>query len=315
MPTSERIVLLIFLLVVAGIYFLEAVLLIRFAVAKLRHKSKANILLMKPALVLHLLALIGIGCLLYGFFVEPNRIEVTNSPIQTDKLKATTLRIVHISDLHCDKKARNEQRTVELINQLGADIIVFTGDAMNTASALPLFKSTMKNLKASLRKFAVRGNFEVNLWRNLDLYSETGFELLDGKMVAVSKNGETIHVSGLSCDNPAGLKDVLSPVAKGDFSVFLYHFSDLVESMEGLGVDLYLSGHTHGGQVALPFYGAIITLSKFGKKYESGMYAVGDTTLYVNRGIGLEPRPAPQVRFGARPEIAVFDISPAKEGE
>jgi predicted MPP superfamily phosphohydrolase len=94
--------------------------------------------------------------------------------------------------------------------------------------------------------------------------------------------------------------------------VFLYHFSDLVESLKRVNVDLYLSGHTHGGQVALPFYGAIITLSKFGKKYESGMYRVGETILYVNRGIGLEPRPAPQIRFLARPEITVFDIGPAK---
>lgn len=315
MPISEKVVLLMFLLAVAGIYFLEAVLLIRFAVAGLRHKSKAKILLAKPVLVLHLVALAGIGCLLYGFFVEPGRIEVTNISVQTDKLKATTLRIVHISDLHCDKKVRNEERMVELINQLGPDVIVFTGDAMNTASALPLFKSTMENLQASLGKFAVKGNFEIHRWSKLDLYGETGFELLNAKTVAVGKNGETIHVSGLSCDSPGDFKRLLKPVPKGDFSVFLYHFSDLIESIDDLNVDLYLSGHTHGGQIALPLYGAIVTLSKFGKKYEAGMYKVEDTILYVNRGMGLEQRPAPQVRFCARPEITVFDISPAKEGE
>ena len=75
-------------------------------------------------------------------------------------------------------------------------------------------------------------------------------------------------------------------------------------------MDLYLCGHTHGGQVALPLYGALITLSKFGKKYESGMYESNGTILYVNRGLGLEPKPAPQVRFFARPEITVFDIVP-----
>ena len=62
--------------------------------------------------------------------------------------------------------------------------------------------------------------------------------------------------------------------------------------------------------MALPGYGALITLSKFGKKYESGMYRSDGTMLYVNRGLGLEPSPAPQVRFFARPEIAVFDIVP-----
>ena len=89
----------------------------------------------------------------------------------------------------------------------------------------------------------------------------------------------------------------------------------MIESLEGLNVDLYLSGHTHGGQIALPLYGAIITLAKFGKKYEAGLYEVGDTILYVNRGMGLEPRPAPQIRFCAQPEITVFDIGPRKESE
>jgi hypothetical protein len=78
---------------------------------------------------------------------------------------------------------------------------------------------------------------------------------------------------------------------------------------------LYLCGHTHGGQVALPFYGAIITLTKYGKKYEAGMYEVGDSLLYVNRGLGLDSRWLPKVRFFARPEIAVFDILPKKKTE
>ena len=77
-----------------------------------------------------------------------------------------------------------------------------------------------------------------------------------------------------------------------------------------LNVDLYLCGHTHGGQIAMPFYGALITMSKFGKKYEAGMYTVGDTILYVNRGIGMDGGPAPRVRFLARPEITVFEIHP-----
>ncbi|MHC4240332.1 MAG: hypothetical protein ACYSUC_11380 [Planctomycetota bacterium] len=80
--------------------------------------------------------------------------------------------------------------------------------------------------------------------------------------------------------------------------------------MENLNVDLYLAGHTHGGQIALPFYGALITLSKFGKKYESGMHKVDDTVLYVNRGIGGH---AWSMRFFARPEITVFDIGPAEK--
>ena len=77
------------------------------------------------------------------------------------------------------------------------------------------------------------------------------------------------------------------------------------------GADLCLAGHIHGGQVRLPWYGAIVTLSKTGKKYEAGLYRVKDTWLYVNRGIGMEGSCAPRVRFNCRPEVTVLDMVPA----
>ena len=89
----------------------------------------------------------------------------------------------------------------------------------------------------------------------------------------------------------------------------LYQCTCLVEDMENLNVDLYLCGHNHGGQVALPIYGPLVTFSKCGKKYESGVYDVNDTIVYVSRGIGMSGR-FPRVRFLARPEITVFDIQP-----
>ena len=73
------------------------------------------------------------------------------------------------------------------------------------------------------------------------------------------------------------------------FTVMLYHYGDAVEELATPGnVDLLLAGHTHGGQVALPFYGALVTFARFGKRYEGGLYRVRDTWLYVNRGIGME---------------------------
>lgn len=89
-------------------------------------------------------------------------------------------------------------------------------------------------------------------------------------------------------------------------SLVAYHTPDLVEDLEP-PPDLYLAGHTHGGQVALPFYGALVTFSRFGKKYEAGRSQVGPTTLYVNRGIGFEPS-LPRVRFMARPELTLIDL-------
>lgn len=312
MLTSEFIAIVVFVLLVAAVYILEFGFIFIFLSNKLRKRKKKNPMTTKPAVLVHVLAVIGIICFLYGYFIEPYRIEVTTVPIRTNKLKQTSFRIVQISDLHCDGKMRKEKNIVEIINNLEPDVIVFTGDAVNTPDALPLFKDTMKSLKASLAKFAVYGNFESWHWGNLDYYSGTGFELLDARTVLVSKNDETISVSGLDCDNPQAAGGVLGQLSEENFNVFLFHFPDLIEDMEGLNVDLYLCGHTHGGQICLPLYGALVTMSKMGKKYESGMYAVGKTILYVNRGIGLEPKPAPQVRFLARPEVTVFDIVPEK---
>ena len=312
MLISEFIALVVFLLVVAAVYILEFGFVIVFIFNKLRSRNKKNPLVTKPAVLIHILAVIGVICFLYGYFIEPYRVEVKMIPIRTSKLKQTSFRIVQISDLHCDRKMRNEKTIVKLINSLEPDVIVFTGDAVNTSAALPLFKGTMKNLKASLAKLAVYGNFEIPRRGELDYYSDTGFELLDARTVVVSKNDETLSFSGLSCDNPQAAGGMLGELSSENFNVFLFHFPDLIEHMEGLNVDLYLCGHTHGGQISLPFYGALVTMSRMGKKYESGMYAVGKTMLYVNRGIGLEPGPAPQVRFLARPEVTVFDIVPEK---
>ena len=74
------------------------------------------------------------------------------------------------------------------------------------------------------------------------------------------------------------------------------------------GVDLYLAGHTHGGQLRLPVFGALVTASSFGKRYEMGAYREGRTVLYVSRGIGLEGLGLPRARFLSPPEITLFTL-------
>jgi predicted MPP superfamily phosphohydrolase len=311
MSASEKTAAFIFILAVTTVYALEIFVISRYVLCKIRCR-RTNILHRKAVIVLHVLASIGILCLVYGYFVEPYWIEVNTVEIATEKLSNERFRVVHISDLHCDTQPRAEPKLVKLVNSLEPDVIVFTGDSLmlNAPSALPLFKDTMESVKAKLAKVAVCGNVDVWYFPELDLFGKTGFEVLEANSVKVAKNDEAIEVSGLRCKYPSDFREVLEDVPDGRFSVFLYHYSDLVEDLEDLNVDLYLCGHTHGGQVAIPFYGALVTLSKFGKKYESGMYTVGDILLYVNRGIGMEGGLTPKVRFFARPEITVFDIVP-----
>ena len=315
MTTTDKVTILAFAATIAMVYWLEINILVISVIRKARGKKWKNVLLSRPARCVHILAIVGIFCIMYGYFVEPYWIEVKTVEIGTEKLSHTRLKVVHISDTHCDIKIRNEKKMVEIINEIAPDIIVFTGDTLNTSAALTSFKDMMSSLKAGIGKFAVRGNFDVGLWRNLDLFSETGFQELDGNIVSLEKDGEKFQISGLSIQKGILYSNILKRTSPDQFNMFLYHYPDLIEDLDDLNVDLYLAGHTHGGQVALPIYGAIITLTKYGKKYEAGRYDVNDTVLYINRGMGMEGGHAPRVRFAARPEITVINIVPKNNAE
>ena len=106
----------------------------------------------------------------------------------------------------------------------------------------------------------------------------------------------------------AVLETLLAQVPESAYRLLLYHSLDPIEVAAEGGVDLYLAGHTHGGQIRLPVYGAVFTASRLGKRYEMGRYNVGTPTLYVNRGLGMEGSLAPCARFLCPPEITVTEI-------
>lgn len=304
-----------FVAIVAAVYIREIFLLSAFLRSRLQHKEFPPALRTPSAVINHFLALAGIFCILYGYFIEPRWIEVKHIDIPTAKLKCASLRVVQISDLHCRAKVTIEGRMVRTINSLNPDIIVFTGDSLDTRGALPVFRDIMGRLKASIGKYAVTGNDDLAIARGLDLFYGTGFHLLKKDSIRLAKGSDTFFISGLSYEYSDQWRGALGRVPAGFFSIFLCHKPDLIEDLKGYNVDLYLAGHTHGGQMALPLYGALITLSKYGKKYEAGEYSVNGTTLYVNRGIGTEGKVFLTARFFAQPEITVFDIKPTKQNQ
>ena len=127
-------------------------------------------------------------------------------------------------------------------------------------------------------------------------------------------NGHPILIAGVHCtrerdvDGPR-LRRLLAGRPKERFTLLLYHSPDLMPEASELAVDLYLCGHTHGGQIRIPLFGALITSSDFWKRYEMGRYQEGGTTLYVSRGLGMEGKGAPRARFLAPPEIVLWTLS------
>lgn len=303
----------VFMGLIAFIYLFEILLFAKNIIIPIllkKSRKKHKLLLIEK--IFHILAGIGIVCLIYGYFIEPNWIEVKIIKLKTNKLKNTTLKIVQISDTHSEKNDPRLKRLPGIINPLNPDIIVFTGDSINEEEALGEFHDTLSKLEAKSGKFAVTGNYDDYFWRKLDLFEGTGFKNLNEKNEIFEKDNEKFYISGISYLHNDRYYSVLKDIPSDGYSIFLYHKPDLIKSLIRLkvNVDLYLAGHTHGGQVAIPFYGAIITMSKYGKQYESGKYIVSKIILYVNRGLGMEGEFAPKIRFCARPEITVFDISP-----
>jgi predicted MPP superfamily phosphohydrolase len=265
------------------------------------------------------LALAGLAafcalCVAYGWLVEPYWPEVTHVRLASSRLRPGTapIRVVLLSDMHSDPQPRLEERLPDLVAAQHPDAIVYVGDSINSVRGVPVFKACMSRLAGVAPTFAVRGNWDAWYWRGVDLFGGTGVRELDGDAAGVDVRGTTLWIGGVAVYHEDRVPAVLAGIPDGGPAPFLYHYPypDVLPDPGRDRFDLQCSGHTHGGQVALPFYGAIITFSKYGKRYEAGLYAVGSSHMYVTRGVGLEGGIAPRVRFFARPEISVVDLAP-----
>jgi predicted MPP superfamily phosphohydrolase len=311
---DEVIRVLFFLLLIAGVFFAAARILYR-------RWRKDRRPLRRTQIAVVTVATFGIGCILYGRFVEPRWLEVTTTRVATARLPAghRGVRIVHLSDLHSEGTPLLETELPARVAQLQPDLIVFTGDAANSAEGVVVFRTCLTALARIAPTFAVKGNWDTLGVVKGDRFGNTGATTLDGTSVSVEIAGVTLHVLGAAYGgNTQGLNATLAALPDNGPAIVLLHvpYPDVVFSTLAPRVDLMCAGHTHGGQVALPFYGALLTLSKFGKRFERGFYPDADGfgfPLYVSRGIGMGS-PAPRVRFSARPEIAVIDLVPRASG-
>lgn len=244
-------------------------------------------------------------CIGYAYFVEPNNLEITTINLSITGLKAPLV-IVQVSDSHCDPTPRLESRVVEEIERLKPDLIFFTGDGANSIGGIPIFNDFIHRLIKIAPTYGVKGDWDFAI-PNIDPLSQSGLNVLNGRTL-VTINGTKICLLGTESGSDFVKLDKLPA---GMPVIVLYHNPDanIVFNGDLTKVDLYLCGHTHGGQIALPFYGALITQSKQGKKFESGLHRVGKTWFYTNRGIGMEGH-FPRLRFFSRPELTVFKLLP-----
>jgi predicted MPP superfamily phosphohydrolase len=267
---------------------------------------------------------------IYATWIEPFQVQVTRAELRSPKLNGhAPLRLLHISDLHVEHVTIREEKLIHLVKELAPDVIVLTGDYLTLSSVQNTAAQTeAHDLLSRLCGvagprcpiYAITGSPPVDHPDIVpDIFGDLPITWLLDTMKELHLNGHTIRLAGLCCtanrhrDVPrlchlmnSHPTQTASPTP---FTLLLYHSPDLMPEATELGIDLYLCGHTHGGQIRLPIFGAIFTSSDFGKRYEMGRYEKDHTILYVSRGIGMEGLGAPRARFLAPPEIILWTLS------
>ncbi len=265
----------------------------------------------------------GAALAVHGFWREPQMLTVTRHTLTSPKLAPgpRPLRLVHLADIHMERITARDREVVRQVRALQPDVIVFTGDFLNLSrthdrASWADLREILRGLEAPLGVYAVSGTPAVDPDSVVPhLVEGLNLRWLRDERVTIGTDGRQIEIVGMRCthippDDAPRLQALLNgrAAANDRFTVLLYHSPDLAPDAAQLGIDLQLSGHTHGGQVRLPLYGALYSSSIYGKRFEMGLRQVDAMQIYVSRGLGLEGMGAPRVRFLCPPEIAVFEI-------
>ncbi len=256
--------------------------------------------------------LAGAGGYTYARYFEPSFLDIKRLTITHTKIPKSFdgFKIIQFSDTHLSEYFTIDRlkTIVNKINSLNPDLLFFTGDLMdepNQYTQINEIVPVLKKLEAPFGKFAVYGNHDhggygTDIYRNVITMS--GFTILQNEVKNISMlDGNKISVSGiddLMLGKPS-YEGTLGNLNENTFNILLAHEPDAALKSKNYPVHLQLSGHSHGGQVQLPFYGPLIT-PPYATEYFEGMYEIENLKLYVNRGLGTTRLP---FRFLSVPEL------------
>ena len=256
------------------------------------------------------------GALAWGVGVERDLVELTRTELRSAApvLGREPFRIVQLSDLHLEEIGTRERRVVERVAEAKPDLVVVTGDLMNTRHAGPALLEFLGALKGAGAKHGVwvSGGPMDEKFLTRELVRRAGAEWIEDETRLIEEGRTRLRLAAQGAWPSRRLAELLRGLDDGAYTVFLRHSPDGVDDLEdarreGLKVDLFLCGGTHGGQVSLPGWGAVVTGSRHHKRFERGRYEVEGTPVYVNRGVGTLGIP---LRLLCRPEVALFELKP-----
>ena len=235
------------------------------------------------------------------------------------------LKIAQLSDLHLHRVSRAYRTAIDVIGREHPDLIVITGDLVDRPDQTSACLGFLSDLRAAARVpvVVVPGNWDhrafptrqsIAAWHKR-LQAETGIRVLANQNVVLHRHGDRMWLVGT--DDPyfghADLDASFKGVPDSAFALVLTHAPEAFEELaQRPAARLVLAGHTHGGQVRLPFIGALRVPSRYGTRFAQGLFQLGDTFFYVNAGMGMSHLP---VRFMCRPELTLITLTSCRLDE
>lgn len=261
------------------------------------------------------LGLASIVLSVYAFVWEPQNLEVTHHRVSSDRVQAP-LRIAVIADLQTDAPGDHERAALQAVVDAEPDLILFVGDVIqhrdedDYAKAWAALRGVMAPLEldAPLGVYLVEGDSEYphgDAW--IHEAEASGLQVWPRETTSRAIRGD-VTLTGFGL-RPSAYPDLEVERPGEGLHVVFGHRPAF--AMGRVDADLLLAGHTHGGQVQLPGWGPLLTLSKVPRSWAWGRTELpSGATLLVSRGVGMERAGAPRIRFWCRPEVMLVDVVP-----
>jgi hypothetical protein len=271
----------------------------------------------------------GVGGYVYSTNIEPTNLDINHVTLTLPRLdpQFDGFRLAQLSDFHMGSWMTGKRLTdiIRIVNDEAPDMVALTGDYFTGTSPdrrgrhndEESFNSTRTNIFAEDVEMAcsliqaptvgILGNHDHRGWPALvrEIFARTGVIDLSNTVYTLERDGAFLQFGGVD-DIKMGrdrLDVVLDQLPSDGAAILLAHEPDFADATVRTGrFDLQISGHSHGGQVILPFVGPLV-LPELGQKYPIGLYELDGMYQYTNRGIGMSE---PAVRFNCRPELTIF---------
>ncbi len=282
-------------------------------------QGKMKLLLKRILSVFAIVILLLASAAAYSYYIEPRRLVINEQSLKIPNwsAKLNNFKIVAISDVHGGSNYITEEKLrklVELANAQNPDLIVLLGDYVSQiggkSSDLKMpFETIAENLKGFQAKYGVYAVVGNHDWwydeKNVrGEFERIGVKVLENAVEPIQIGDETIYVWGIEdyWKNRRVPTNVFEQIPNKQNIVAITHNPDSLLKTPG-EISLMIAGHTHGGQVKFPFYGAMAFVND--RRFMEGFVEVDGKNVFVTTGVGMS---GPQIRFNVAPEIAVLNL-------